>query len=197
MKLYSSPGSCSSASDIALREAGLNFDVIKVDLATKKYGANQDFNTINPKGYVPVLELDNGERLTENVAILQWIADHAPKKNLAPTYGTQERYHLIEWLGFISTEIHKTFSPLFAAAKSGQPLPERNLELLKKRLAYVNDHLSHSAFLMGDHFSVADCYLYVVTTWTQYMKIDISHLKGLTAFQDRMSQRESVKKALS
>ncbi len=196
MKLYFSPGACGLASQIILREAGFKFNLVKVDLSTKTYDSDQDFKAINSKGYIPVLEFDNGERLTEGVAILQWIADQVPEKNLIPKAGTMERYRVIEWLNFISTEIHKAFSPLFGAVKMKEAVPEKSVAQLLNRFKYVNEPLSQHQFLMGDQFTVADAYLYNVSRWARPMGIDISNMQGVTAFMERVSSRESVREAV-
>lgn len=192
MKLYFSPGACGLASQMILREAGLKFDLVKVDLASKTYDDGKDFNAVNAKGYIPVLELDNGERLTEGAAILQWAADQAPDKNLIPKAGTMERYRAIEWLNYIATEVHKSFSPLFAAMKAKEEIPERVVKTLLHRLSFADEQLNKTPYLMGDQFTVADAYLYNVTRWARVMKVDISEMKGLAAFMERVSERPSA-----
>lgn len=192
MKLFFFPGACALASQMILREAGLKFDLVKIDSTSKTYDNGKDFNAVNPKGYVPVLEFDNGEHLTEGVAILQWVADQVPEKNLIPKAGTMERYRAIEWLNYISTEIHKSFSPLFGALKAKEPMPERALAHLRRRLSFADEQLKKTPFLMGEQFTVADAYLYNVARWTRVMKIDISEMTGLIAFLDRVSERPSA-----
>lgn len=192
MKLYFSPGACGLASQMILREAGLKFELVKVDLASKTYGEGKDFNAVNPKGYIPVLEFDSGERLTEGAAILQWVADQVPEKNLIPKAGTMERYRAIEWLNYIATEVHKSFSPLFGAMKAKEEVPERMISTLLRRLSYVNEQLSKTPYLMGEQFTVADAYLYNVARWARVMKVDISEMKGLVAFLERVSERPSA-----
>ncbi|MDR1662689.1 MAG: glutathione transferase GstA [Azoarcus sp.] len=195
MKLYFSPGACSFSPHIALREAGLAFDLVKVDLKTGKIAANgSDFTRINPKGYVPALELDDGNVLTEGPAIVQYVADLAPESGLAPKAGTLERSRLQEWLGFINSEIHKGFSPLFMP---GVPEDYKTTarERLAKRLALTAGHLEKNDFLLGERFSVADAYLYTVLHWTQWTGVDLARWPSLTAFQERVGNRPSVKAA--
>ena len=195
MKLYFSPGSCSFSPHIALREAGLAVELVKVDLKNRKLVADgSDFTRINPKGYVPVLELDDGTRLTEGPAIVQYIADLKPDSGLAPKAGSFERYRLQEWLGFINSEIHKGFGPLF---KPTTPEDYKAMvrENLQNRLAFVADHLTKNDFLLGAQFSVADGYLYTVLNWSQWTGIDLSRWPSLVAFQERIGARASVQAA--
>src|SRR5467141_2959307 len=172
MKLYYFPGACSLASNIALREAGLKFELVKVDRHTKKTADGLDFNEVNPKGYVPALTLDNAEVLTENVAILQYIADRNPAAKLAPAAGTMERYRLMEWLSFINSELHKGFSPLFR-----QDAPEDTKQYdrnhLTTRLDYLQRAFAAKTFVMGEQFTVADAYLFTVLSWGGFANLDI------------------------
>jgi glutathione S-transferase len=195
MKLYYSPGACSLSPHIALREAGLAFEPVLASTKSHKLQDGTDYYGINPLGYVPLLELDDGTRLREGPAIVQYVADQAPLKNLAPANGTLPRYRLQEWLTFIGTEIHKTFSPLFNPA-----FPEDVKQVFKDKLlarfTWVNGELAGKDYLMGDHFTVADGYLYVVTRWTEPMKIDISGLPNLTAHHKRVTARPAVQDAL-
>ena len=194
MKLYYSPGACSLSPHIVLREAGLEFTPVLASTKTHKLADGTDYYTINPKGYVPLLELDDGQRLTEGPAIVQYIADQVPDKKLAPPAGTMERYRLMEWLNFISTEVHKQFSPLFSPA-----LPEEAKEVFRQkvadRLTWVDSQLEGRDYLMGRDFSVADAYLYVVTGWSGAVGVDISGLKHLGAFMQRMAARPAVQAA--
>jgi glutathione S-transferase len=194
MKLYYSPGACSLSPHIALYEAGLPFKAVIASTKSHKLLDGTDYYTINPKGYVPLLEFADGTRLAEGPAIVQWIADHAPEKRLAPPAGTMERYRLQEWLTFIGTEIHKQFSPLFNPA-----LPEDAKPLFRQkvldRLAHVDRHLAGRQYLL-EHFTVADGYLYTVTRWTGPLKLDISGLANLGAFMARMNARPAVQQAL-
>ncbi|MGE4377553.1 MAG: glutathione transferase GstA [Burkholderiaceae bacterium] len=195
MKLYYSPGACSLCPHIALQEAGLPFTPVFTSLQSHKLQDGTDFYTINPLGYVPVLELDNGERLREVGVIVQYIADQVPGKNLAPANGTMARYHLQEWLSFISSELHKSFGPLF---KPGVPDEYRVQvrEQLQKRLAWVNGELAGKDYLLGAQFSVADCYLFTVLSWTGFVKLDISGFANLQAYQARVGARPAVQAAL-
>lgn len=194
MKLYFAPGACSFSPHIALRETGLDFELAKVDLKTGKLADGGDFARINPKGYVPALELDDGRVLTEGPAIVQYIADRKPESGLAPEAGTFERYRLQEWLGFINSEIHKTFGPLFAPA-----MPEEYKAAargnLTKRLAFAAGQLEKSDFLLGKQFTVADAYLYTTLGWAQWTGIDLARWPSLIAFQERVGNRPSVKAA--
>jgi len=195
MKLYYSPGACSLSPHIVLREAGLPFEAVLASTKTKKLADGTDFFTINPKGSVPVLELDNGERLTEGPAIVQYLADLVPEKQLAPANGSWPRYRLQEWLNYITSELHKGFSPLFnpATPEDAKPLFR---EALDKRLAWVDSQLEGRDYLLGSQFSVADAYLFVVSNWGQYVGVDISGLKHLGAFRARMAARPAVQEAL-
>ena len=195
MKLYYSPGSCSLAAHIILREAGLAFEPVLAPTKTHKLEDGTDYYTINPLGYVPVLELDDGTRLRENPAIHQYLADLVPTKNLAPANGTLPRYRLQEWLGFISSEIHKTFSPLFNAA-----MPEEGKQIFRDKLAsrfkWLNGELAEKPFLMGEHFGVADAYLFAVTRWAKPQGIDLSGLPHVLAHHERVTARPAVQEAL-
>lgn len=195
MKLYYSPGACSMSPHIVLLEAGLEFELVLASTKSHKLQDGTDYYTINPKGYVPLLELDNGERLSEGPVIVQYIADLVPAKNLAPANGTMARYRLQEWLNFISTEVHKGMGPLFNPATSDEAKAAAKTKVLG-RLKWVDDQLAGKAFLMGDAFSVADAYLYVMAFWTTHLSIDISHLPNLSAFAARTAARPSVKAAL-
>jgi glutathione S-transferase len=175
-------------------EAGIAHDLVKVDLKTKKLEDGGDFLKVNPKGQVPVLVLDNGEQLTEGPVILQAIADKAADKNLAPAAGTSERYHLQEWLNFVTSELHKNFSPLFQPALSEDTKAFFRNRLLGK-FKYIDGSLGGRDYLMGN-FSVADGYLYVMLRWADAMKIDLASLKNLAAYQTRMTARPKVKEAL-
>ncbi len=195
MKLYYSTGACSLSPHIALREAGLPFELVLASTKTHKLADGTDFYTINPKGYVPLLELDNGERLTEGPAIVQYIADQVPAKNLAPANGTMARYRLQEWLTFIGTEIHKSFSPLFVPSTTEEARAAAKTRVLG-RLGYVNEQLAGKQFLLGDQFSVADGYLFTVTTWARPTGLDISALTHLTNFMARVAARPAVHEAM-
>ena len=195
MKLYYSPGACSLSPHIVLREAGLAFQPVMTSTKTHKLQDGTDYYTINPKGYVPLLELDSGERLSEGPAIVQYIADQVPAKNLAPAAGTMARYRVQEWLNFITSELHKGIGGMFNPA-----MPEEAKVLMRAkaldRLKYVDSQLEGKLYLMGDAFTVPDAYLFTVTRWTQYVGVDISGLKNLGAFMSRMEARPAVHEAL-
>lgn len=196
MKLYFSPGTCSFSPHIALREAGLAVELLRVDLKTRTLADGSDFAAINPKGYVPVLELDDGTRLTEGPAIVQYIADRKPESGLAPQAGTLARYQLQEWLGFINSEIHKGFSPLFnPATPDGYKTIAR--DNLARRFDWLAGHLGAHDYLLGERFTVADGYLYTVLGWCQWVGIELKQWPALLAFQERIGERRSVREALA
>lgn len=195
MKLYFFPGACSLSPHIILREAGLSFDVEKVDLATKTTASGANYRSINPKGYVPALQFDNGDVLTEGPAIVQYLADQVPEKKLVPAAGTMERYKLVEWLNYISTEIHKSFSPLFNPATSEQTR-EAVSKALAQRFDFVAQQLQQGDYLMGNQFTVADAYLFTVLGWARHVKIDLSPWPVLTGYVERVAARPAVKAAL-
>lgn len=195
MKLYYSPGACSLSPHIVLVEAGLPFEVEKVDLSAKKTERGDDYYRINPKGYVPALEMAEGGLLTEGPAIVQYLADRVPEKRLAPPNGTLERYRLQEWLNYISTELHKGFSPLFSPSAS-----EEWKTLVKERLVMrftlAAQHLADRPYLMGETFTVADAYLFTILRWTGHTGVDVSGLPELTAYHDRVAARPAVQATL-
>ena len=193
MKLYTSPGTCSMASNIALREAGIPFELAKVDKRTKLVDG-VDFTRINPKGYVPALQLDDGQVLTENVAVLQYIADRNPAAKLAPLAGTMERYRLEEWLSFISSEVHKAYSPLFSA-EAGEETKQYSRKHLAKGLDYLQGVLEGRQYLMGDQFTVADAYLFVVLGWSAYASVDLGKWPSLKSYIERIGARPHVVEA--
>jgi glutathione S-transferase len=195
MKLYYAPGACSLSPHIALREAGLPVELVKVDFATKTTSDGQDYNRINSKGYVPAVQLPNGEVLTEGPAIVQYIADQNPDSRLAPKAGTLERYRLQEALTFIGTEIHKSFSPLFNKASSAE-VKASAIANLEKRFANVAEQLGSKPYLFGEHFTVADGYLFTVLNWTKFVGIDLSKWPTLAAFHARVAARPKVQEAL-
>lgn len=195
MKLYYSPGACSLSPHIALQEAGLAYTPVLASTKSHKLQDGTDYYTINALGYVPVLELDNGERLREGPAIVQYIADQVPDKQLAPANGTLARYRLQEWLTFIGTELHKGFSPLFNPATPEEYKPMVRERLLQ-RLQWVDSQLADKQYLMGDQFTVADGYLFTVTNWTQPTKLDISGLANLAAYRERVGARPAVQAAM-
>jgi glutathione S-transferase len=195
MKLYYSPGACSLSPHIALHEAGLTFEAIAAPTKTHKLADGTDYYTINPLGYVPFLTLDDGKTLHEGPAIVQYIADQAPAKKLAPANGTYERYKLQEWLTFIGTELHKTFSPLFTP---GTPEETKTaaLDKLKNRLKWVDGELAGKQYLMGDDYSVADGYLFTVTNWGQYVGLDLAPFANVVAYRARVGARPAVLAAM-
>jgi len=195
MKLYYSPGACSLSPHIVMREAGIPVQLVKVDLQAKKTEDGTDFRTINSKGYVPTLELPDGQRLTEGPAIVQYIADQAPARGLAPASGTIERYRLQEWLNFISTELHKQFSPLFDPA-SEATLKTRQVEGIGTRFDWITKQLGSRDYLMGSAFTVADAYLFTVLGWAKYVDIDLAKWPVLAAYAARVTQRPQVREAL-
>jgi glutathione S-transferase len=194
MKLYYSPGACSHAPHILLREAGLDFSLEKVDLAAKKTEAGADYKAINPHGYVPALRLKDGTILTEGPAIDQYIADLVPAKKLAPAAGTPERYKLQSWLNFISTELHKQFSPLFNKA-----VPDEYKAMAKEKILSrfdtINEHLSRSKYLLGESFTAPDAYLYTVLNWAKYFAIDLATWPAIKSFMERVAARPSAQEA--
>lgn len=195
MKLYYSPGACSLSPHIALREAGLGFDLVKKDLHSQQLEDGSDFRAINPKGYVPALVLDDGQVLTEGPAIVQYIADRVPERKLAPPAGSMERVRLQEWLNYITSEIHKTFSPLFNKQAS-EDWKAAARALLDRRIGYVAQALEGRDYLMGDTFTVADCYLFTTLNWAHWVKIDLSRWPALAAYLERVRARPSVQAAL-
>jgi glutathione S-transferase len=195
MKLYYSPGACSLSPHIVLQEAGLKFDAVQTSTKTHKLQDGTDFYTINPKGYVPVLELDNGERLTEGPAIVQYIADQVPAKKLAPPCGTLARARLQEWLNFTTSEIHKSYGVLFNPAT---PEEFKNVVRAKmqERYRYVDQQLEGKSYLTGSDFCVADAYMFTVTNWARHVGLDLAAFKNLAAFMARMAARPSVLEAM-
>ena len=194
MKLYYLPGACSLASFISLLEAGVKFDYAPVDRATKKTPDGEDFMTVNPKGYVPALKLDNGEVLTENVALLAYIGDMNPGAKLIPAAGTMERFRVQEWLGYVSGEVHKNFGLLFnrAVPADMKTIAKENLD---KRLGFIEEQLGSKSYLTGENFTVADAYLYVTLSWRKMMGVSIEKFPKLTAYFDRIVARPHVKAA--
>ena len=194
MKLYYSTGACSLSPNIVAHELGLPITLDKI--TDKKTSDGTDFLTINPKGYVPVLQLDNGELLTEGPAIVQYLADLKPEAKLAPANGTLARYRLQEMLGFINSELHKTYSPLFNPKTPAETREER-VEYLKRRYGFIEQALAGKSYLFGDQFTVADAYLFVVTNWARFLKLDLSAFPNLLAFQERVAARPAVQAAMA
>jgi glutathione S-transferase len=195
MKLYFSPGACSLSPHIVLREAGLHFDLDQVDLSTKKTVEGRDYTEINPNGYVPALQLAGGEVLTEGPAIVQYIADLVPEKHLAPAIGSLERYHLMSTLNFISTELHKTFGPLFKSTTT-EETRNATFAFLAKRMEFVSAQLAKSTYFCGTQFSVADAYLFTVLSWSRHVKFDLSPWPVVVSYLERIAARPAVHAAL-
>lgn len=195
MKLYYSPGACSLAPHIALAEAGLPYAAVKVDLRKHVTADGTDYYTINPKGYVPFLALDDGSTLSEVAVILQYIADRKPG-TLAPAFGSFERYKLMEWLNFIATEIHKTYGPLWYPT-TPEATKNANKEKLAARYGLIEKTLAAQPYLDGDAFSIADAYLYTVTRWAAPLKVDLSAFPAVGQFMARVEQRPAVQKVLA
>ncbi len=195
MKLYYAPGACSLSPHIILRETGLDFSIERVNLKEKKTEKGDDFLAINPKGQVPTLVLDNGDQLTEGAVIVQYIADQKPDRNLIALSGSMKRYHQLEALNFISTELHKNFGPLFTPGTPDE-YKETVKGVLLKKFIYVNDILSKQAFFAGDSFSVADAYLFTVTNWAKLVGVDLSKLTHLLDYSAKIAKRPKVHEAL-
>lgn len=195
MKLYYSPGACSLASHIALREAGIEFELVKVEGRGQKTAGGEDYMKVTTKGYVPALRLDDGSVLTEGTAILPYIGDQKPAAGLVPPAGTIARYRLHEWLGYINSEIHKNFSPFFTPGVTDAQ-KEAARAALDKRLKYAEAVLSEQPFLMGDTFSVADAYLFTTLGWFAFIKIDLGQWPVLKAYHGRIATRPAVQAAL-
>jgi len=187
MKLFIKPGACSLSPHIVVREAGLPVEIVRADTRSP------EFRKVNPKGYVPVLQLDDGQHLTEGVAIVQYLADQKPEAKLAPKNGTLERYRLQEWLNYVATEIHKGFSPLFR--KPSPELRQQLVDALGQKLAFLSGHLGKSAFLLGERFTVADAYLFTTLTWARHLSIDLAQWPALEAWFEKVGGRPAVREA--
>lgn len=195
MKLYYSPGTCSLSPHIVTQETGLPVSLVKVDLGTHKTADGGDYFQINPKGYVPLLQLDDGSVLTEGVAIVQYLADRVPAANLAPPAGSIERYRLMEWLNFLTSEIHKGFSPLFNSKLSEEAKAVLR-ERLTNRFDYLSVRLHDNPYLMGDGYTVADAYLFTMLGWCGLTGIDLKKWPVLTAYRERVAARPAVRAAM-
>ncbi len=195
MQLYFSPGACSLASHITLREAGLPFDLKRADTKTKKLDDGSDYLAVNSKGAVPSLRLDSGEILTEGVAIMQYIADRKPDSKLVPATGTIERYRVLEWLNYLTSEVHKSFSPLFNPQASAE-VKAYTTANLEKKLDWTNAQLAGKKYLTGDTFTVADAYLFTLINRTYFVGIDLGKWPALKQFHDRVAARPKVQEAL-
>lgn len=195
MKLYYAPGACSLAPHIALCEAGLQFELESVNLTNKQTASGEDFSLINVKGYVPAIRLDDGQILTEVAVILQYIADQTPASQLAPATGTIARYRLMEWLNFISSELHKQFSPLFNPKISAE-WKTHQINLLARRFDYLVQSLDGKPCLMGDQFTVADAYLFTILNWSKLFQVDMERWPALKDYIRRVAARPAVRQAL-
>jgi glutathione S-transferase len=195
MKLYFSPGACSLSPHIVLLEAGMRFTAERVDLGKKLTAGGADFRAINPKGYVPALEMDDGSVLTEGPAIVQYLADQAPGSKLLPPVGAIARYRVLEWLNFISAELHKNFGALFNPAAT-EDMKNAARSSIANRLAYVSRELEGKDYLLGAQFTVADAYLFTVASWAGHVQIDLSDWPALQAFLARVGARPAVQQAL-
>jgi glutathione S-transferase len=195
MKLYYAPGACSLSPHIIAREAGLDLQLEKVDTGTKTVRADGDYWAVNPKGYVPALEISAGEVLTEGPAIVQYLADRKPEAKLVPAAGTLERYRMQEMLGYINSEIHKAYSPLFNPKTPAETVEERKA-YLRKRYKLLNERLAGREYLFGDKFTAADAYLFTVTNWAKFVKLDLAEFPNIVAFQKRVAARPAVQAAM-
>ena len=195
MKLYYAPGACSLSPHIVARESGITLELERVDTNTHTIAKGGDYYAINPKGYVPALQLDDGQVLTEGPAIVQYLGDKKPEAGLVPACGTPERYRVQEMLGYINSEIHKTYSPLFNDKTLPEVRKERE-EYLRKRYAIVEKQLAGRQYLFGDKFTAADAYLFTVTNWAHHVKLDLSAFPNLLAFQKRVAARPAVQAAM-
>lgn len=195
MKLYYATGTCSLSPHIVALEAGIALELEKVDNKIKRTAGGQDYLKINPKGYVPALQLDNGEVLTEGPALLMYLADQKPQSGLAPAHGTLPRYRLLEMLGYINSELHKNYSPLFNPNTAPEEKQQRR-EALHKRYALLEPVLERQDWLLGEHFTGADAYLFTITSWAKHVDLDLSEFKALTAFQQRVAARPAVQAAM-
>jgi glutathione S-transferase len=195
MKLYYSPGACSLAPHIVAREAGLSLDLEKIDLANRTTASGRSYLEVNPKGYVPALQVQDGTVMTEVSALIQYLADQAPQAGLIPAAGTPERYKVLEWIGFIATEIHKGFGPLWNPT-TPDAVKQATKERLFQRFAYVDQQLDGRSYLTGERFTVADAYLFVVVNWTNFHGLSLGDYKNLAAFMERVAARPKVQEAL-
>lgn len=195
MRLYFAPGACSLAPHIAAHEAGIDLALTRVDVRSKTTADGADFRTVNPKGYVPALELDGGQVLTEVAAILQYLADRKPDSGLLPAAGSLERYRALEWLNFVATEIHKGFGPLWNPA-TPEAAKTIALERLSLRFAYLDAHLQDRAYLLGDAFAAPDAYAFTVLSWAGHLKIDLSAYPAIGTYLARVAARPGVRAAL-
>jgi glutathione S-transferase len=195
MKLYYAPGACSLAPHIVAREAGAPIDLVKVDLLKHRLEDGTDYRKINPRGYVPLLELDDGERFTEASALVQILAERGHNPDLLPPAGSRERWRVQSWLGFIATELHKTFGPLWSK-ETAQSAQDAARSKLAQRFAELDALLAKKPYLTGETFTVADAYAFTIVNWSSFHKIDLSPYPHLSAFQERVAARPAVREAL-
>ncbi len=195
MKLYYAPGACSLSPHIVSREAGIDLEFERADIAQKKTESGKDFWGVNPKGQVPVLEIDDGQKLTEGPVIVQYLADQKPDSGLVPAAGTINRYRVQEWLNFVASEMHKTYGPLFRPT-TPEEFKVLSRELIGRRIAWLDKELAGKQYLMGDKFTVADAYLFTVLRWSPRVGIDLSKSPNVTAYMDRVAARPMVQEAL-
>jgi len=195
MKLYYSPGACSLAPHIVARETGIAIDLVKVDLAAHRTEKGQDYLAINPRGYVPALEID-GELHTEVVALVQYLAEQAPQSNLLPPAGTMDRFRVNQWLAFVSSELHKTFSPWLWHAETAESTRQAAREKIATRFAELDRHLAARPYLTGETFMVADAYAFTIVNWANFLEIDLKPYQNLSAFMARVAARPKVREAL-
>ena len=195
MKLYYAPGACSLSPHIVSREAGIDLELERADIAQKKTETGKDFWSVNPKGQVPVLETDDGQKLTEGPVIVQYLADQKPGSGLVPAPGTIDRYRVQEWLNFVGSEMHKTYGPLFRPT-TPEEFKVLSREVLGRRIAWLDQQLAGKQYLMGDKFSVADAYLFTVLRWSPRVGVDLSKSANVVAYMDRVAARPKVQEAL-
>jgi glutathione S-transferase len=195
MKLYYAPGACSLSPHIVSREAGIDLEFERADIAQKKTESGKDFWGVNPKGQVPVLEIDDGQKLTEGPVIVQYLADQKPDSGLVPAAGTTNRYRVQEWLNFVASEMHKTYGPLFRPT-TPEEFKVLSRELIGRRVAWLDKELAGKQYLMGDKFTVADAYLFTVLRWSPRVGVDLSKSPNVTAYMDRVAARPKVQEAL-
>lgn len=196
MKLYFAPGACSLAPHIASSELGIPLDLEQVDIREKKTKSGKDYWTINPKGQVPLLEMDNGERLSEVPVILQYLSDQKPAAGLSPAAGSAERYRMLEWLNFVTSEMHKTYGPMFRPTTPDE-FKKLSREVIGRRLEWLDKQLAGKHYLMGDKFTLADMYMFVVLRWSPIVGVDLSRYPNVKAYADRVAARPKVAEVLT
>jgi glutathione S-transferase len=196
MKLYYSPGACSLAAHIVAREGGLDFELIKVDLAAYKTEAGDDYLAINPRGYVPAIKLDDDEVYTEAAAVVQYLGEQAPQAGLVPPPGSKERFQVNQWVAFVAAELHKTFSPWLFQAKGADSTKQASRDKLGRRFAELDRRLATRAYLTGDTFTVADAYAFTIVNWSNFVEVDLAPYLNLSAYMARVAARPKVREAL-